>query len=96
MLNSTCSRCVGHYDANADDDATAVFCGRCTRELNAMRDDAADYQYKITSGDANVRCETPEDARRNRAAIRRRYGHNPGNADTKMVTHRDKRKTRYP
>ena len=94
MLKShTCNRCVAHFDPNADPDASAAWCGDCVREMKSLANEAEKYQNAIRSGDVNVRCESPEDARKNRMAIRRRYGHNPGNADTKMKTWRDKRKT---
>ena len=87
----TCSRCVTHYDPNADPDASATFCGDCARKLATLSREAETYQQQIKSGDANVKPLNKADALKNRQAIRRRYGHNPGNADTRMVTHRDKK-----
>lgn len=91
---STCSRCVAHYAPNADADASGIFCGDCTRRLKRQESDAETYQQQIASGHPGVIPETEADGRKVRAAIRRRYGHTLENADTKMVTHRDKKRNR--
>ena len=92
-LQRQCCKCMALYTPVKG--SGMIHCAMCEVAQREAAEAAETYQRKINSGDANVRCESPEDARRNRAAIRKRYGHTPGTADTKMVTHRDK-KHRYP
>lgn len=90
MYEKQCFKCMAIYMPVKGNGA--IHCPMCEVAHRDAVGAAEKYQNAIRSGDANVRPLNEADALKNRQAIRKRYGHNPGNADTRMVTHRDVKK----
>ncbi len=86
-MKSSCCRCTGRYAPSEDPDASASFCGPCSRKLKTLASEAETYQLLIRSGDVNVKPLSEADARTNRQAIRKRL--DPATKDTQMKTWRD-------